>query len=523
MKRKVIAICLLLLISSVSSCSNTEKQNNKENRPNTENNAASSKAQDNFPLEVQYGCDGFGFTRFDVDDKTKIETYDNKTKLVYLTNYDTMFSTTDEDPRIYDEIYIENKVNKYLDESGYDFYVDFVMNGEFDFKTQTIYPNYDLYEKMISDGEAVDIVNTGVGLEFFGGYDDTYHMFIESGYLEPLNEYFESDLGAKLYSQFDENVWAQTKENDGIIYGKTTDYTVAQPLVLDLGDGIKSRSNIDWSSIHCFSDLDNIIGNDAYLILDSTCELYYQISGFCSFKGVYINCDSGKAENIFENAEALKYLREVESYKKKGLIKNSYDTADDSNYISIVPAMPIDYDSSKVISKGYLQLDYLNGVVGISSSSKNKEKAFELLMLLNTDEKLADIIYNGIEGRNYSIDEGVKTPNKNALPFYYEYNTMTNPIIASCNSLDNSNKQRDVKICWQNSEISPFYGVKISDELSEKLKPIAEVYSNFYSLFYGDYGEYNSLDEALAAANEQLKTVNVYEVMEELNEVKKGD
>lgn len=32
------------------------------------------------------------------------------------------------------------------------------------------------------------------------------------------------------------------------------------------------------------------------LLLDSTCELYYEMAGFCRYKGVYINAETGLAE-----------------------------------------------------------------------------------------------------------------------------------------------------------------------------------------------------------------------------------
>lgn len=51
-----------------------------------------------------------------------------------------------------------------------------------------------------------------------------------------------------------------------------------------------------------------------------------------------------------------------------------------------------------------------------------------------------------------------------------------------------------------------------------KLEKTAAVYDDFYGLFYGDYGEYQSLDEALFAANEQLKAAGIDEVLNELNE-----
>lgn len=512
-KKEYLACLISLVMLCLTACSDNA------NKTGSEVSSGTSSAEEK---DYGYGFDKFGFSRFDVETAESL-TYENKTKIVYLTNYDTTFTTTDDDPRIYDEIYIENTVNEYLDKNGYDFYVDFVMNGEFDFKTGELYPNMDVYESMFKNNEQVDIVNTGLGMSALGGYGDTFNLFVERGYLEPLNDYFQTDSGKAFYDGFDGIVWKQTTCADGMIYGKTTDYTLAQPLVLLLNGDVCNEYGVNTDDIQSLEDLEPYLQSLADegkrgLLLDSTCELYYEMAGFCRYKGVYINAETGLAENIFENEKALKYLKTVYEYSQNGYISNNVDIANDAYICSLSPAMPLYYDSSKIVSSGYLQQEELNGVVGISSSSKNKETAFELLALLNTDEELANIIYNGAEGRNYAVKDGEKYPNKNALPFYDVAATMTNSIIAESNSQDNQSKREDIAICWEHSEVSPFYGLEVSDDLAEKLEKTAAVYDDFYGLFYGDYGEYQSLDEALFAANEQLKAAGIDEVLNELNE-----
>ena len=469
---------------------------------------------------ADYAVDDEGLSRFDVDDNIQPISYANKTKLVYLTNYDTQFTTTDDDPRIYDEVYIENAVNEYLDKIGCDYYVDFVNNGEFDFKTGKLYPNLDKYETMRKDGEQVDIVNTGLGLETLGSYGDTYHIFVDKGYLTPLNDYFATDRGKKLYKQFDEVVWRQTACADGLIYGKSTDYALAQPLVLSFDDDICDEIGLDKNAVSTLSDLAPYLKNYADngkvgLLLDSTNELYYEMAGFCKFKGIYINVDTQKAENIFKNESAIEYLKLIEDYKNSGYIVGSVEQA--KYFCSLSPAMPYLYDSTKIVSKGYLQQEELNGVVGISSDSENKDKAFEFLTLLSTDKELANIIYNGTEGRNYISENGVKCLNKNALPFYENYDSMANTLITDSNSQSDDKKADSMKACWENSQISPFYGLQISDELSEKLDQIAAINDEFYPLFYGDFGDYTTLDDALSAANEKLSTTGIDDLLDELN------
>ena len=290
-KKEYLACLISLVMLCLTACSDNA------NKTGSEVSSGTSSAEEK---DYGYGFDKFGFSRFDVETAESL-TYENKTKIVYLTNYDTTFTTTDDDPRIYDEIYIENTVNEYLDKNGYDFYVDFVMNGEFDFKTGELYPNMDVYESMLKNNEQVDIVNTGLGMSALGGYGDTFNLFVERGYLEPLNDYFQTDSGKAFYDGFDGIVWKQTTCADGMIYGKTTDYTLAQPLVLLLNGDVCNEYGVNTDDIQSLEDLEPYLQSLADegkrgLLLDSTCELYYEMAGFCRYKGVYINAETGLAE-----------------------------------------------------------------------------------------------------------------------------------------------------------------------------------------------------------------------------------
>lgn len=465
--------------------------------------------------------DNFGFSRFNVSDNKEIITTDNKTKLVYLTNFDTVYSNNDDDLRIYDEQAIENEVNKYLDAKGYDFYVDFITNSEFDYMTQEIHPNIEVYEQMLDNGDQVDIVNTGYGFESLGGINDTYHVFVEKGYLIPLDDYLTSDEGKELYNILGETNWEIMKVNDKI-YGKTTDYDMASPLTLIFNDGYCDKYDVDKSAIKSLSDLEPYLekmANDGYagLYIDPTCENLYNLIDFTKFNGIYVNAQTSRAENIFQNETALTYLKQIADYKQKGYITNTFLSENMPYLCTVAPSMPIAYNSSHIISKGYLETEDMSGAVGISTSSKHPNEAFTLLTLLNTDSELADIVYNGIAERNYQSIDGIKALNKNALPFFDYTTTPSNPIIAQSNSQDNPNKLSDFELYLENSQMSPFYGLKISGELQKKLDVIAEINTNFYGLFYGNYGEYETLDNALSEVCNQLKDAGIDEISDELN------
>lgn len=462
-----------------------------------------------------------GLTRFEVDPVEPV-TYEGKTKIVYLSNYNVKYLTSEEDPRIYDEIYIQNAVNEYLDEKGYDFYVEFINNSEVDYFYEIAYPNIEAYEKMLENGEQVDIVNTGTGISIFGGPENTFDLFMEKGYLAPLNEYFQTDLGKAFYEQFDETFWIQTTASDGNIYGKSSDYLLAAPMVLSVNETICEEYGIDPDSIKSLDDLEQYMptlaeDNISALLIDSTGDSYQQMVDFCEYNGIYINAETAQAENIFENEKALQYFERISEYKEKGYVSSVYDYME--NYLcSLERGWPLRVDSSIVVSNGYLQLEEIKDVTGISSQSEHKEEAFQLLALLNTDSELAKMIYNGIEGRNYSINDGIRKLNKNALPFRDRTETMTNPFLAEDSVGDNPNKQRDYEICSEYAGVSPFYRFEITDEeLLAKLEELAAIYDEFYGVFYGNYGEYGDLETAINAANEQLKSAGIDEALAEVN------
>lgn len=512
--KKMISLALALNLILLSACA-------VENGTTKDTSISSNITNESSQAEVEYTYDEDGFTRFDVNSVEKDNSYDGKTKIVYLTNYDTTFSTSEDDKRFYDEAAIENRVNEYLSDNGYDFYVDFINNGELDYATDEIHPNLDVYEKMLNDGKQIDLVNTGYGLGFFGGNNDTYHLFVDKGYLEPLNDYFKSDLGSKLYEMIDEINWDQTRVGE-VIYGKTTDYSVAKPLVIRLNENVCDEYEVKADSVKSIDDLQSYLqkmseDGKSGLFLNSSCDLFYEMVDFCKYNGIYINTKTGKAENIFENKEAVEYLKTISDYVQKGYVTNN----EGADYLyEIAPAMPLSYNSSKVISKGFLQQKDLSGAVGISSKSENKEKAFELLCLLNTDENLSNIIYNGEENRNYQNKDGKSFLNKNALPFYDINCTPCNPVIAQNNGFDNPEKKEDVRICSENSVVSPFYNEEIPQELKEKADEISAIYDSYYGLFYGDYGEYENLDTALTEANKQLKNAGIDDIIAKINKLK---
>lgn len=488
-----------------------------EDIQSTGNDSAISD-NDNSELAV----DENGFVSFDVeaDSENYDEVYKDKIKLVYLTDYATMGNTDSE--------YIQNQVNKYLDSKGCDFVVEFKNNNEYgtgetdEDGNEIMYPNISVYEKMLDKNEPVDILCTGAGMDkdfYANGYMDTFNVCVEKGYLEPLDEYFKTELGKKLYEQFPENYWSVTTSTDGKIYGLSKMYCGAYPSGL-----IFTNSNVEKyidGDIESIYDLDEAMrkcsadtGLEA-LIMPSAGG-YETLAGLINFEGIYFSPEQDKFINIFDDENCKRYFEQIESWKNDGLITSSDMQLQSDNALGMISQSNPMVQDGICLGQGYINSRNVNMGVGISSNSQHKKEAFELLAMLNTDEKLADLLCLGKEGRNYVMIDGKPVINSKARAYYDWMDTMANPLLCR---LYSANSDKCVQQC-ESAKLSPLngFGADLSD-ISAKLGEIKAINESYYGLFYGDYGEYGGLDEAVEAAKGELEKVGVDEVLAELNKM----
>ena len=503
--KKILCIITVVHLIFLTSCTN------KEN--NSLENTTDKGLQSSYIVDYEDGMTNFDVEEIKADEKI----YEGKTKIVYLTNYNIIQG----DNMIFDCEAIEAQVNKYLNDNGYDFYVDFLFNSEFDYQSEKINPNINVYEQMIADGKQVDIFNTGIGLKDFGGYSGTYNICIEKNYLEPLNEYFKTEAGKNFFNQYDKIFWAQAENKEGIIFGKPFVYSPAQPLTLTFNEENGRAYGLKNKNISDFSELESIFQNMASdgkrgLLIDPNNEKLYQLAEYAKWNGIYINVKNKRAENIFEDKNAIKLFNTIRKYYDKGYIETNVTEYSVNNMLCCVElASPMYNEIHSIISKGYLENSEINSAVGISSESKHKKEAFELLALINTDPELCNIIYNGIENRNYVIQNNKKVFNQSALPFYDVFTTMTNPVLADNNSEDNPNKKADVKKCNEASEISPFFYFETADDnLLNGIDSISEIYKEYYGLFYG---KFENVEAVVKEANKKLYDAGLQEILDEAN------
>ncbi|NLZ46939.1 MAG: DUF3502 domain-containing protein [Clostridiales bacterium] len=494
-KRKSLMI-ILALSFALTSCNKAEKSNTSKVDNTTQPEVKIIESSSLPELEYDY-------------DKI----FEGKTKLVYLHSGSE---------RQIDEA-IENELNRILVERGYDYIVDFVENIEY--SEDGFNSLIKSYEDRIEKGQNVDIFYTGSSISSdINEVNDTYNHCIEKGYLEPLNDYFGTKDGKKLYNQFDEKYWDRMRDENGIIYGKSAAYSVSAPMSITINNIVSHNFgfNIDKfdNSIESLTETLKAIHDKIQkpgLLLQASELPYWYLIGFEKTNSIYINTKTGYAENIFENDDFIAYSKMISELTKKGYATTDGNLISDTNLLAYIGQYNYLYATSDefILTNSYYDNENISSATGISSTSEHKDEAFELLTLLNTDEEIANLIYNGIEDRNYELTDGKAEVNYNApIPYLTAATTPTNPIIAMSKKSESDDKQANLDYQLEYVKKSPLYGFSLDTSITEKTSSIDQIYSKYFGLFYG---EYDDVDATLAEANKELKAAGIDDIIAKTN------
>ena len=457
-----------------------------------------------------------GLFHFDLETEDE-SFFENKTKLVWALTESSN-----------DKNHIQNEVNKYLDEKGYDFAVKFIHHEEVKIKgdgSEERELMRDYYKNALQSGEQIDIISSGAG--FDGAY--SYNEFVKNGYFIPLNEFFDSELGKKMYQAYPEWFWQTLSDEQGQIYGRGFLPLGADCLGISFNTELCDSYGIDISGYGATLEGLRPLLEKAKektgmppMFIDPTVFVYYKNAGFIKYGGVFFNTQSGRFENIFESKACTDYLKLLDDYKAKGYITTdnsqvTYETA--IIYTGIIQPSSYLCERSFVTSAGFTNSSELNFVQGITASCKSPDKAFELLALCSTDKELCSLIFNGTNGRNYKFDDNEKIiKNLEHRAFDDWQDTPANYILADSAAYECSDKEEKFRELSENINVSPLDGFNADlGEFKDKLDSCAKIYEDNYKLFLTKYGEQKNLDDALSAANKQLKQAGIDEVLNELN------
>lgn len=406
-------------------------------------------------------------------------------------------------PKNYDK-WLE-QVNPYLEEKiGAHVEMEIVPWGDWDNRRSVI----------ANSGEEFDILFT----------DQTrYNSEVSSGVFLDISDKVK-EVTPELYSFLPEDYWKAVSLNSKI-YGIPTykDSSLSQYFVWD--KDIADKYGIDITKVTDFESVYTALktvkdgeGKAPYYMSRSgvvgLIDLSYDDLSLSSrVFGVKYGDETATVVNPFEDKELLSILDVVHKMYKEGIINGDAPTADDQpgyhmffmaqgwsgaaktswgpNY-GIKNCEAVQFGPTVVANK-----TVQGSINGISASSKYPDEALKLLQLINTDTKLRDLFYYGVEGENwkYSDDNKVERLNTDwSMAGYTQGSFFT----VSQQVTEEFNQWDEVRELNENATPSELLGFSLdTSKVQTELANCNAVYEKYYPEFFTGAQEPRKLLETI--------------------------
>lgn len=322
---------------------------------------------------------------------------------------------------------VQKAVNEYVAEQ-YDMNIDL----ELIFTDFANYPQK--MQMVISSGEEYDICWTS-------NWNNNYFDNINKNAFMELDELLPEEA-SELQKSIDEYIWDSVKV-DGKIYGVPNQQVFFKQNYVAIAKEYVEKYNLDTSKIKKLSDLEEFFLQvkedqpNIYPLAASnkgTVSKNYLAIGFEPLIGqnvpgvITADGTDTKVINQYEELESLKEFYDLMySWQKKGIVRQDAATVSDDAVPDIkvgkhIAALNATFKPGVetieknnfggkdvefvMLSDAYISTDSMvSSLNAISRTSKHPKEAMQFLNLVNTDEKLYNMLCFGVEDVHYTLDE----------------------------------------------------------------------------------------------------------------------
>ena len=413
------------------------------------------------------------------------------------------------------------EVNKYLEEKiGVHLDMKFIDFGDYTQKTSVI----------INSGEPYD-------LAFTSSWAGDYLGNSRKGAFLELNDLLDSEQGKKLKETIDERFWEGASIH-GKIYGVPNQKELGVAPMWVFTKEYVDKYNIPYQDIHTLEDLEpwlKIIKENEPGVVPLYITKGFSYTVFFDQLvdpiGVEVNDDSLTIKNMFETEEMKKNLETLRRFYQLGYINGDSATAQDDKsvkrlvtkgdgqpYAEKIWSKDLGYEvvSSPIVDTLVTNGSATGSLIAISSNSKNKEKAFEFLTLLNTDHYLRNLLNYGSEGVHYEkvSENSIKILNLDQRRYEIPYFALGNLFITYTLDSEPETKWEDFKEFNDEAKVSPALGFKFdASKVSSELAAINNVLEEFKQTLYSGSVD---VEEYLGKLNAKLKEQGIDRVITEM-------
>lgn len=280
-------------------------------------------------------------------------------------------------------------------------------------------------------GDKMAIINSS-GENYDIAFAHNYVLNAQKGAYADLTELIKTE-GKELYDILDP---AYIKGNmvDGKLYAVPVIGNVANQQMFSFNKALLEKHNLDISNINTYEDLEPLLAvikekepeitPMAYTKGTKVSDNFDYILGDLLPFVVDLDGDHTKIVNQFEVEHYKEHLRTIHKYYKAGYIPadaatsdNNFDLATENWFVRKETQGPADFGDSllttvagyPIVSRPMTKAYKTSGSTQaanfvISNNSKNKEKAMEILTLINTNKDLLNGLVFGPEGVNWEKD-----------------------------------------------------------------------------------------------------------------------
>ena len=413
------------------------------------------------------------------------------------------------------------EVNKYLEEKiGVHLDMKFIDFGDYTQKTSVI----------INSGEPYD-------LAFTSSWAGDYLGNSRKGAFLELNDLLDSEQGKKLKETIDERFWEGASIH-GKIYGVPNQKELGVAPMWVFTKEYVDKYNIPYQDIHTLEDLEpwlKIIKENEPGVVPLYITKGFSYTVFFDQLvdpiGVEVNDDSLTIKNMFETEEMKKNLETLRRFYQLGYINGDSATAQDDKsvkrlvtkgdgqpYAEKIWSKDLGYEvvSSPIVDTLVTNGSATGSLIAISSNSKNKEKAFEFLTLLNTDSYVRNLLNYGLEGVHYEKvgENSIKILNPEQRRYEIPYFALGNLFITYTLDSEPETKWEDFKEFNDEAKVSPALGFKFdASKVSSELAAINNVLEEFKQTLYSGSVD---VEEYLGKLNAKLKEQGIDRVITEM-------
>jgi len=438
-----------------------------------------------------------------------------KNELVWITN---KYAPIDTD--------LVNKLNSLLKEKGYNFSVSF-KKIEDNWESDSLLPTI---MELKNSGQQVDLIYSG--LDSADKTINNYYDFVKNGIYTDLTQMLSTESGRAVKNAIDDKFWKGITVN-GKIYGVRVQGNVATPAGWGFNKEIVNKYHLDISNPSAdLWDYEDMLKKvyegektnknfSAFLavISDNCLNNYDTITPAI---GIDLTDTSAKAVNMYEQDYVKKWIITIKRFRDLGFICDNaenyfmrYDSGYGTGATEESGKNLVDVTIQKVGPLYAKQSTVNHAINGIASWSENKENAFEMLKLCTTDKDIANLLVYGIEGQNYTLENGKVIPNINKLhapsnQMFFANNLLLYP--SPKFGMDFSN----YKELNASAKESPILGFFFDDSRVKKEVEATDAVVAKYSEQLWT-GEEANAEEALAQMQRELKAAGIDKVLDEVN------